>query len=54
MIKVFESRGGAAEISVEKCQILAMSENRTNVHASCSCKLIFNNELVFIHSLDFL
>ena len=53
--KVFGLRGGATEIRVTNGQFLAMSENCTNVHACCSCKLMFNNKcLVFIHSLDFL
>ena len=52
--KVFGSKGGATEIRVTKGQFLTMSENLTNDHAYCSCKLIFNNEwLIFIHSLDF-
>ena len=56
--KVFGSKSGATEIltmiSVQKCQVLAISEDWTNVHACCSFKLIINNEcLVFIHSLDF-
>ena len=56
--KVFGSRSWATEIftmiSVQKCQVLAISEGWTNVHACCSFKLIIDNEcLVFIHSLGF-
>ena len=55
--KVFGSRGGATEIltmlSVQKCQFLAISEDRTNMYACYSFKLINNECLVYIHSLDF-
>ena len=56
--KVFGSRGGATEIlmmiNVQKCQVLAISEDGTNVYACCSFKIIINNEyLVYIYSLDF-
>mgnify|MGYP003684570481 CR=1 FL=1 len=56
--KVFGSRSGAIEIftmiSVQKCQVLAISEDLTNMYACCSFKLIIDNEcLVFIHSLGF-
>ena len=41
-------------MSVQKCQLLAISENSTNVYACCSFKLIIKNEcLVYIHSFDF-
>ena len=58
ILKVFWSRGGATEImtmiSVQKCQLLAISEDWTNVYACCSFKLIINNEcLVYIYSFDF-
>ena len=54
----FGSGVGATEIltmiSVQKCKILAISQDWTNVYACCSFKLINNNEgLVYIHSLDF-
>ena len=56
--KVFGSGVGATEIltmiSVQKCKILAISQDWTNAYACCSFKLINNNEgLVYIHSLDF-
>ena len=56
--KVSGSRGCGTEIlmmiRVQKCQYMAISENWTDVYASCSCKSIINKEcLVYIHSLGF-
>ena len=45
--KVFGLRGGATEIRVTNGKFLTMSENFTNVYASCSCKLILNNEWIY-------
>ena len=45
--KVFGSRGGATEIlmmiSMQKCQFLAISEDKTNVYACCTFKLLTMN-----------
>ena len=48
ILKVCGSRGGETEIltmkSLQKCQLLALSEKWTNVYACKSCKLIIINK----------